>query len=277
MPPFSGWLSKDDILDFLDHRGGGFLALGILGYIGAFLTALYTFRMIFRAFFGEPVAEARSLEQGHLAHADVPRNPVTGEEEDADVGFPGPEHHIAERDFPMKGAMSMLAVLALIGGVLQIPGVDDGIVRFLSTAFVDSKLSRALPSTGSDWIGLGIGALIAIGGVATAYRLWILAPETPAKLSTRFAPVHRLFVNKWYFDELIDVLVVRPALMIGRLGDSVLERIVVERGITGGPVGVVRAGSAAVRRAQTGLLRYYAAGMVIFISAVALYFLISAT
>ena len=38
MPPFSGWLSKDDILAFLDHRGGGFVILGIAGYVGALLT-----------------------------------------------------------------------------------------------------------------------------------------------------------------------------------------------------------------------------------------------
>ena len=125
MPPFSGWLSKDDIIAFLDHRGGGFLILGIAGYFGALLTGIYTFRMIFRAFFGEPSEEARELEHGHLAHAEVPRNPLTGEEEDTDVGFPGPEHHIAERDWPMKGAMAVLALLALVGGVMQIPGVDD--------------------------------------------------------------------------------------------------------------------------------------------------------
>ena len=67
LPPFSGWLSKDDILAFLDHRGGGFVILGIVGYVGALLTGIYTFRMIFRAFFGEPVPEARELEHGHLA------------------------------------------------------------------------------------------------------------------------------------------------------------------------------------------------------------------
>jgi NADH-quinone oxidoreductase subunit L len=277
LPPFSGWLSKDEILGFLDNRGGGFLVLGIFGYIGAFLTALYTFRMIFRAFFGEPVAEARELEAGHLAHADVPRNPATGEEEDVGVGFPGADHHIAERDPPMRVAMGALAVLAVIGGVLQIPGVDAGIERFLSPSFADSVLAHSVPSTAADWVGLAIGAVIAVGGIAMAYRLWIAAPDTPRMLRERFRPLYMLFVNKWYFDELIDLLVVRPALMLGRLGDSVLERVVVTRGITGGTVAVVRAGSAAVRRAQTGLLRYYAAGMVIFISAVALYFLLSST
>ena len=276
LPPFSGWLSKDDILAFLDHRGGGFFVLGIFGYIGAFLTALYTFRMIFRAFFGEPVPEARSLQEGHLAHAEVPTNPLTGEQEDADVGFPGPEHHIAERDVPMKAAMTVLAILAVVGGVLQIPGIDAGIERFLRPTFADSHLARLLPSTSSDWIGLAIGAAIAVIGIATAYRIWVMAPGTAAKIRSRFAPLYTLFVNKWYFDELIDVLVVRPALMVGRLAE-VLERIVIARGLTGGTVAAVRAGSAAVRRAQTGFVRYYAAGMVVFIAGVTLYFLVRST
>jgi hypothetical protein len=65
--------------------------------------------------------------------------------------------------------------------------------------------------------------------------------------------------------------------MLGRLTDSVLERIVVARGVTGATEEAVRAGSAAVRRSQTGFLRYYAAGMVLFLAAVTLYFLVSST
>ena len=70
------------------------------GYVGALLTAFYAFRIGFRVVSGEPCEEARELEQGHLAHAE-PVNPATGEPEDTDVGFPGPEHHIAERAWPM--------------------------------------------------------------------------------------------------------------------------------------------------------------------------------
>jgi NADH-quinone oxidoreductase subunit L len=274
MPPFSGWLSKDDILAFLDHRHGGFLALGILGYVGAFLTALYTFRMIFRAFFGEPVEEARELEHGHLAHADPPRNPMTGEEEDEDVGFPGP-HWIAEREMPMKVAMGTLAFLALIGGVIQIPGVDVGITRFLSSTFADSHLAQAEPSTGSSWIGLAIGAVVAVIGITVAFRIWLAQPGTAARIRERVPALHTFLVNKWYFDEAIDFLFVRPALTVGRFAGSALERTVIEGVLTGGAVGAVRVGSAAVRRWQTGFLRYYAAAMLICLSGVALYFLIS--
>ena len=77
MPPFSGWLSKDDIIAYLDHRGGGFEILGILGYVGAFMTGIYTFRMIFRAFFGEPV------RGGARARARPPR-PRRGPDQPAD-------------------------------------------------------------------------------------------------------------------------------------------------------------------------------------------------
>jgi NADH-quinone oxidoreductase subunit L len=275
MPPFSGWLSKDDILAFLDHRGGGYLVLGVAGYVGALLTGIYTFRLIFRAFFGEPVPEARSFEEGHLAHAEAPFNPQTHELEDVDVGFPGPDHHVAERAWPMSVAMTALAFLAVVGGVLQIPGVDAGIQKFLSPVFADSHLTE--PSTGASWTGLVIGAAVALTGIAIAYRIWIAAPGTAARLRERLVPVYTFLWHKWYFDELIDLLIVRPALWFGRFADSVLERVIVGGGITGGTVGLVRAGSAAVRRAQTGLVRSYAALMVIGVFGVALYFLISSS
>jgi NADH-quinone oxidoreductase subunit L len=277
LPPFSGWLSKDDIIAFLDHRGGGFEILGILGYVGALMTGIYTFRMIFRAFFGEPCEEARELEHGHLFHPDTPSNPQTGEIEDTDVGFPGPEHHIAERDWAMKFPMSVLAVLALIGGVLQIPGVDRSINRFLAPTFADSHLTRIDPTAGTEWVGLIIGAAIGLLGITIAYRIWIAQPGTSARLQERFAPLHKFLLNKWYFDELIDVTVVRPTQWLGRFTGSVLERGLIGGGVTGGTVGLVRACSAAVRRMQTGFVRYYAGAMLVGIFGMALYFLISAT
>jgi NADH-quinone oxidoreductase subunit L len=277
LPPFSGWLSKDDIIGYLDHRGGGFEILGIAGYVGALLTGLYTFRLIFRAFLGAPCKEARDLEHGHLAHADVPRNPMTGEEEDNDVGFPGPEHFIAEWEWPMRLAMGTLALLALVGGAIQIPGVDDAVERFLSPTFADSRLAHIQVSSGPAWVGLVIGAVIALAAIGAAYRIWVVQVGTAPRLRERFAPVYTFLVNKWYFDELIDFAVVRPALWTGRFAASVLERSVISGGLTGGTTGVVRAGSAAVRRAQTGFLRYYAALMIVCLTGVALYFLLSSS
>ncbi len=277
MPPFSGWLSKDDILGYLDHRGGGFEVLGILGYVGALLTGVYTFRMIFRAFFGDPCPEAAELEQGHLHHADHGFNPGTGETEDTDVGFPGPDHPIAERTPTMWLPMAILAFLALVGGALQIPGADRGVSRFLSPSFAGSHLYGADPSTGADWVGLVIGAVIAVAGIAIAFAIYIRQPGASERLRQRLPAVHTFLYNKWYFDELIDVLVVRPSLFIGRFTGSVLENGLIGGGVTGSTTGVARALSATVRRGQTGFLRYYVALMVVGIGAMALYFLIQAS
>jgi NADH-quinone oxidoreductase subunit L len=275
LPPFSGWFSKDEILDFLGKRGGGFVILQIVGYVGALLTGVYTFRMIFRAFFGDPVPEAVELEQGHLHHAEVPTNPLTGEEEDTDIGFPGPFHPIAEREWPMRIAMGLLAVLALIGGVGQIPGVDEAVSKFLEPTFADSKFVHTQVSAGTAWVGLIIGAAIAVAGIALAYVIWIRRAGTAASLRERFVPVYEFLAHKWYFDELIDFAVVRPSLWLGGFAQTVLERIVVGGAITEGTTGVVRAGSAIVRRGQTGFVRYYAALMVVCIFGVALYFLVA--
>ncbi len=277
LPPFSGWLSKDDIIGFLDHRGHGWIVLGIAGYVGALLTGVYTFRMIFRAFLGEPVPEARELEDGHLAHAEVPTNPGTGEKEDTDVGFPGPGHFIAEREWPMRVAMGMLALLAVVAGVLQIPGIDDKVSQFLRPTFADSKFLHTDVPTGASWVGLIIGAAIALLGIGIAYRLWVAKPGIPLALRARLSGLHTFLLNKWYFDELIDFLIVQPAAWFGRVANTVLEQIVIGGTITGGASGVVRAGSAAVRRWQTGFLRLYAAAIVIGVSAIALYFLIEAS
>jgi NADH-quinone oxidoreductase subunit L len=279
IPPFSGWLSKDDILGYVLKRGGIYEVVGIFGFLGALMTGVYTFRMIFRAFFGEPSKEAIEFAHGHPAHAEVPRNPMTGEEEDTQVGFPGSEHATAENEISMRVAMSLLAVLAVVGGLIQIPGVDHVISNFLGSSLADAPLASAAhePSTSSAWVGMIIGAIVGLLGIALAYSIYVRRPGSAAKLQASLPWLHRFLVNKWYFDELIDVVVVRPALAIGRFTESVLERIVISGGVTGGVTGAVRSGSAAVRRAQTGFLRYYAGAMVLGLSAVVLYFLISST
>ena len=77
-------------------------------------------------------------------------------------------------------------------------------------------------------------------------------------------------------DEAIDFLFVRPAAWTGRFASSTFERVVVQGALVGGATGVVRLASAAVRRVQTGYLRYYAALLLMSVTGLAAYFLISA-
>jgi NADH-quinone oxidoreductase subunit L len=274
VPPFSGFFSKDEILLVTGERGGWHWALYVVGYIGAFMTAIYTFRMIFRAFHGEPVAEARELEQGHLHHAETPRNPATGEQEDTDVGFPGPNHPIAERALPMRAAMSVLALGSIGLGLLQIPQVDFVIDDFLRPSFGDSSLYATHTRNGLLAVGLVLGTVLGLAGIAIAYRVWVARPGTAAAIRARAGRLYELFAGEWYFDRLIELLVVRPAAWAGRFARDTFERLIVDDTLVGGTTGLVRAGSAAVRAAQSGFVRYYAALLVLGVAGVGFYFLL---
>jgi NADH-quinone oxidoreductase subunit L len=274
VPPFSGFFSKDDILLVTGERGGWHWALYAAGYLGALLTAVYTFRMIFRAFHGQPVAEARELEAGHVHHAEVPRNPATGEAEDLDVGFPGPTHAIAERALPMRVAMGILALGAVGAGLVQIPKVDFVIEDFLRPSFAGSTLYEPHTKNGLLVFGLGLGTVLALVGIAIAHRIWVDRPGTAAAIGARTRPLYELFVHNWYFDELIDLAVVRPAAAAGGFARDTFERLFVQDTMIGGPTGLVRAGSAAVRAAQSGFVRYYAALLVLGVTGVGFYFLL---
>jgi NADH-quinone oxidoreductase subunit L len=275
-PGTSGFFSKDEILAFAAERGSFYWILAIGGYIGALMTAVYSFRIIFRVFMGDPCPEAIELERGHLAHGE-PVNPATGEIEDTDVGFPGPEHHIAEQAPPMAIAMAVLAVLSIVGGFLQIPGVDDAITRFLEPTFADSPLESITVSTADAWLGLLVGGILSILGIAIAYRIWVRDRERgTARLIGRVRPLHAFLFHKWYFDELLDALVYRPAVAFGRFCNDVVERYVVD-GLVLGTVDVVRGAGSVVRGAQSGFIRFYALLVIAGIAGLGLYFLLAAS
>ncbi len=272
-PLMSGFFSKDEILAFTLNRGGGYVVLAVAGYLASGLTAFYAFRMVFRVFFGEPVPEARELERGHLHHGD-PANPATGEKEDTEVGFPGPEHHVAEQAWPMKAAMAPLALLAIVAGTLGIPGVTDTLEHFLEPTFEDSRFLETHPSESSEWLGLALGGGLALLGIAVAALVYLRRPGTALQLRERFSTVHTFLSNKWYFDELFDAVFVRPMAAFGRFGRSIIESVFVQGVLVGGTVGAVRVGTSLARAIQTGELRAYAFLLVSGLGGLVLYFLI---
>ncbi|MBX5468788.1 MAG: NADH-quinone oxidoreductase subunit L [Thermoleophilaceae bacterium] len=275
-PPFSGWLSKDSIVAFAFDRGGWYVAIGVAGYVAALLTAFYTFRVVFRVFSGEPVEEARLLERGELAHA-AHRNPLTGEEEDTDVGFPGPEHHIAERELPMKFAMSLLAVLAFAGGTIGIPDVSDVLERFLEPTFADSAFQGVAPSDTAEWIGLAVGAATAAAGIGAAWLVYLRRPGLSLELARRFPRTHRFLERRWYFDELYDLTVVRPLQALAAFSRRAIERGIVQGLLVGGAGGLVRGGMTIARTIQNGYLRAYALLLLTGLAGLGLYFLLQSS
>ena len=275
--PFtSGFFSKDEVLAYTINRGGGFVVLAIAGYFGAALTGFYAFRMVFRVFGGEPVPEARELEGGHAAHGE-PMNPLTGEPEDTDVGFPGPEHNVAESSLPMKFAMAPLAFLALVAGVVGIPGVTDTLEHFLEPTFEDSRYIDDHPSAGAEWVGLAAGGIISVASIYVAYVFFVRRRGITLELRDRYSRLHAFLFHKWYFDELYDAVFVRPMATAGAFGRRVVETDFVQGFIVGGTTGIVRAGTSFARAIQTGFLRAYALLLLLGVAALILYFLIASS
>jgi NADH-quinone oxidoreductase subunit L len=146
---------------------------------------------------------------------------------------------------------------------------------FLAPTFADSALYERDPSGGLIAFGLVLGAAVGLAGIGIAYFIWVKNPQIASTAQRRLAPLHALFVNKWYFDEIIDLLVVRPMQWFGAWAQQTFERVVVNGLLVGGTTGVVRAGSSAVRAAQTGFLRYYTLLIVVGTVVVTFYFLMN--
>ena len=274
-PLTSGFFSKDSILAFNWDRGGGYRIITVLGFVAALLTALYAFRMVFRVFFGDPVPEARELEEGHVHHAE-PHNPSTGEIEDTDVGYPGPEHAIAERSWPMKAAMAPLAVLSLVGGIVLVPGLTKTLEKFLHPTFAESPFATEeyIPSASTEWAFGAVGGVVSLVGIGLAYVIYMRRRGVTARIIDSFPAAHRFLARKWYWDELYDYGVVRPIAAFGRFGRGVIESAFVQGTIIGGATGIVGAGTRLATWIQSGYLRAYALLLLVGMFGLALYFLI---
>jgi NADH-quinone oxidoreductase subunit L len=274
LPPFAGFWSKDEIIAFTLNRGGVYAVLAIFMYVGALLTAIYSMRAVYLVFHGKKCGEAKELEHGRLAHGDHV-NPATGEHEDTGVGFPGPDHQIAEREGEMKVAMGTLAFLSVVAGLVQIPGVDHVIESWLEPVFEDSRYAHDIPSVGMQWVGLAIGAVIAVTGIAIANYLYRKRPEVPQRLAESFAGLNSFLYAAWRFDALYELVVVRPVRAVADFCNNFVERYLVD-GIVVGATTLAQDGGRLVRRLQTGLTRGYALSMVLGSVAIVIYFLIVA-
>ncbi|MBI5311046.1 MAG: NADH-quinone oxidoreductase subunit L [Actinobacteria bacterium] len=273
-PLLSGFFSKDEIISFTLNRGGAYAYIAGALLVGAVLTAFYSMRAVFLVFHGDTCEPARELEGGQLHHGDHV-NPATGEHEDTEVGFPGADHHIAEREPEMKIAMGVLALLSIVAGALQVPGVMHSIEHFLAPTFEASRYLEVEPTHGEEYTGLGIGALIALAGIALAWWLYIPRRGVTARLAERLPLAHAWLANAWYFDKLYDAAIVRPVAALGRFCDRIVERFVAG-GVIDGFVGLARGGNGFVRALQSGLTRAYAALVIFGATAVALYFYVVA-
>ena len=239
VPPFAGFWSKDAILASALARGGSYgWVLLVVGLIGAFLTGLYTFRLFFLVFYGEPSELVLEHAGGHGDHDHGP-------EESSTHG----EHGHGEGPPSMVVPVMVLTVLSAVGGLLEIAGVWHPFGHWVSQ--VAAPLVE--PTTAQDWGTSAVTVAIGLAGIWIAWAIYrtgrLSVPALPA--------VQRLLEHKFYFDELYDVIAYRPAQLLATRLRTDVETPIVE----GGLQEIGRAGREAgvgVARAQSGLLRSYA-------------------
>jgi NADH-quinone oxidoreductase subunit L len=232
---FAGFYSKDAIIEAAyAHHAPGDYAFWLLT-IAAFMTAFYSWRLMFMTFHGRTRAEKEIFD------------------------------HAGESPLVMRIALAALALGAVATGFLfQTYFIGEAATQFWGKALVTGP-GDALRQAGEEtpeWVGWAPTLAMAIG-FAVAYLYYVAVPSLPSISARAFKPIYTFLLNKWYFDELYDWLLVRPALRIGRVlwkvGDG---RIIDGLGPDGVAARVLWATGRAVKL-QTGYVYHYAFAMLI--------------
>jgi NADH-quinone oxidoreductase subunit L len=273
-PGTSGFFSKDALIEAVhaSHIPGASYAYWCV-FLGVFVTAFYSFRLLFMTFHGpERFAAAGHHAAGEETHV------VT----DADAGHepdPHPEDHSAPHESPWVVTLPliMLAIPSLFIGWFTIGPVLFG--DYFGDALFVAPQHDVLAHIGEEFHGPGAFVLhaltqpaqpvtyVALLGVLAAWFLYIKRPELPAKIAERASWLYRLLAHKFYFDEIYQAVFAGGSRGLGaalwRVGDVAL----IDGAAVNGSARAVVWLSGIVRRMQTGYLYHYAFAMIIGLSA----------
>jgi NADH-quinone oxidoreductase subunit L len=244
-PPFAGYFSKDAIIEAAYVSGTPMALYGfLLTVIAAALTSFYSWRLIFKTFHGTP----HNQEHYERAH---------------------------ESPMVMLVPLTFLAIGSIGAGYPfreMFAGHDVGDFFRDSLKFVESNhvleamhhvppIIKVLPT------------VMMLIGAAVAWQFYLRRPQLPVELARQHGVLYRFLLNKWYFDEIYDAVIVRPTLWLGRLlwkgGDGWLIDGFGPDGVSARVLDVTRN----VVRLQTGYLYHYAFAMLIGVAALITWFM----
>ncbi|HEX4596545.1 MAG TPA: NADH-quinone oxidoreductase subunit L [Burkholderiaceae bacterium] len=264
-PGFAGFYSKDTIIEAVDHSslwGAPFARFAVTA--GVFVTAFYTFRMLFLVFHGKPRLGDEASHHGH------------------DAGSHGHDAH-APHESPWVVTLPLIALaipsvvvgyLAIdrmlysdfFAGSIAVNGAAHPAVITLTEEF-RGPLEMALDS----WTGWPLW--LAVGGVIAAWYLYLKRPDLPERWRHRFPAAYALLDNKYYMDRINEVVFGAGARWIGRIlwrgGDVTL----IDGTAVNGSARLVGWFALRVRRLQTGYIYHYAFAMLVGLAIVLFAFL----
>ncbi len=244
-PIFAGYYSKDMILEAAFGVGTGVGQYAyIMGMAAAILTAFYSWRLIFMTFHGEPRADHHTME------------------------------HVHESPMVMLFPLFVLAFGAVFAGITFYNGfVGHHWQEFWGNAILVLPANKAMENAHHVPFLVKVGPIIVgVIGIAVAWWAYVRDTTIPTAVAKQQHMLYSFLLNKWYFDELYNVIFVRPSLWLGRVlwkgGDG--------RIIDGlGPNGFAATVAKLAKRAsvlQTGYVYHYAFAMLIGVAALVTYF-----
>jgi NADH-quinone oxidoreductase subunit L len=244
--PFAGYFSKDAILEAAWASGSASGHYGFwCGLLAAGLTAFYSWRVLIMTFHGAPRADRHTME------------------------------HVHESPPVMTLPLIVLATGALVlGFIFRDQLIGEHWQAFWGASIANGADNHVLHNMEEvpGWVSLS-PSVLGFGGIALAYIMYMGIPSLPARMARTFAPVYRFVYNKWYFDELYDVVIIRPLLALARalwqIGDATLID-----GVPNGLAALTSDSSAQVVKIQTGSIAVYAFAMLIGVVALVGIFLL---
>ena len=244
VPFFAGYYSKDLILESSFAAGShvGIFAYW-MGIAAAFMTAFYSWRLLFLTFHGKPRADKNTMA------------------------------HIHESPLVMLAPLYVLAAGAVVAGWW---GHDlfVGESRFNfwgdSLFVLSGNDTIAQAEHDPEWVKL-LPTLIGLGGISLAFIFYMKVTDLPAKIASAVKPLYNLSFNKWYFDELYNLIGVRPSFFIGKKLWKVGDGKIIDGLGPDGIAATIARSSRETSKLQTGYVYHYAfamlVGVVVFITA----------
>ena len=268
MPGFAGFYSKDSIIEAVNHSqlpGSGFAQFAVTA--GVFVTALYTFRMIFLVFHGKERFGAHD-EHGQGAHE---------HEHEHTHGGSAPHESPAVVWVPLV----LLAIPSVIAGAMAVQPMVAG-DYFAGAIFVDRSAHEAMAELSREFPGAldmaldgftRLPFLLAAAGIAVAWLLYVQRPDLPEVVRARVPWLYRLLDHKYYLDQINEIVFAGGARWIGggfwKQGDMAL----IDGVLVNGSARMVGRLAQLIRRVQSGFIYHYAFIMLVGVAVMLFVFL----
>ncbi|MBL8657963.1 MAG: NADH-quinone oxidoreductase subunit L [Altererythrobacter sp.] len=266
---FAGFWSKDAIIEVAFARGTEAASFAFwMGVLAALLTSFYSWRLVFLTFFGKPRwAQSEHIQHavhdghGHAADANPPSQEDAGE--DVAHAVPHPAHgdgtggyHPHESPLTMLIPLGLLSIGAILAGQIFAPTFLDNAGFWGGSIFYNENLIHAMH--GVPGLVKYAAFIVMVIGFVIAWYGYVRNTRFPGMVAEQLGPIYRFVFNKWYFDELYNIVFVKPAFWLGRQFWQKGDVGLIDRFGPNGAAWVVEQGAAGAKRFQSGYLTSYA-------------------